>query len=408
MLIKNKNFSICGKRLFYGLWLLFNLNAYAQKISYQYLKEIKSDFSVKVHQNTIDALLVFEIPRLSPLEQVNNIAVVYTLYDSIFQIIETDSLEGERLFCYKKNLAWHFPLKIEYLKEQKPFSLEIVLYDLLTSQKVQHQYLFGSSSVSSIHDSLKLIIKNAPTVGNYAVRVNDTLWIESKQTKEVFLYFFGRTFAPALPPMIVNHAENMNFEHDTVLVVRTNEPFVLSKTGLYFLKESILSQTGIPILVTPEDFPKYKKIHRVIEPLIYISSQREMAEFYSTDDKKRTLDAYWINIAGNPEKAKNLIKTYYTRVSYANKYFSGYKEGWKTDQGIIYIVFGEPTQIISYENKEIWVYGKNAYQQEIRFEFYKKHTLFCNNCYELARKVEYKEEWYNAVDKWRTGFLTKD
>jgi len=388
----------------------FLLNAQTKNTptyQYKYLKEIKSEFSVNIYDNLIDALLVFDIPRLATYDHTSDISVVYTLINQDGQIIETDSLENERVFCFKKNLNWHFPLKINYPKEKKPHALTVTLYDHPTAQKVRHTYEF-KPTLSPLDNSVQLVIKQNPTKNKYSVKVGDTIRIASKTDKRVFLYRFQHSFSPAFPPMLVGATENINPQYDSLLIVRTNQPLVLHKTGLYFLQEDTTAQVGLPILVTPEDFPKYRKIHRVIEPLVYISSQREMTEFYNTDDKKKTLDTYWITLGGNPDNAKALIKTYYNRVAYANKYFSGYKEGWKTDQGIVYIIFGEPTQILSYDNKDVWVYSKNSYHQEIRFEFYKKHTLFCDNCYELARKTDYKEDWYNAVDRWRAGFINKE
>jgi hypothetical protein len=36
---------------------------------------------------------------------------------------------------------------------------------------------------------------------------------------------------------------------------------------------------------------------------------------------------------------------YYTRVNYANVHFRGMREGWRTDMGMVYIIFGPPSDI---------------------------------------------------------------
>ena len=57
-----------------------------------------------------------------------------------------------------------------------------------------------------------------------------------------------------------------------------------------------------------------------------------------------------------------IMQEYYERVDYANKNFSHFMEGWKTDRGNVYIVFGEPSNIerhpMEMDSKpyEIWTY----------------------------------------------------
>ncbi|MBI3189037.1 MAG: GWxTD domain-containing protein, partial [Ignavibacteriales bacterium] len=57
-----------------------------------------------------------------------------------------------------------------------------------------------------------------------------------------------------------------------------------------------------------------------------------------------------------------MMMEYYQRVEYSNKNFSHYQEGWKTDRGNVYIVFGEPNNIerhpfdIDAKPYEVWSY----------------------------------------------------
>lgn len=67
---------------------------------------------------------------------------------------------------------------------------------------------------------------------------------------------------------------------------------------------------------------------------------------------------------------------YYRRVRYANKEFTQYKDGWKTDRGMIYILFGAPNQVFYSDfvsddiNSQQWVYFNNA----ITFTFLDDHN----------------------------------
>ena len=46
------------------------------------------------------------------------------------------------------------------------------------------------------------------------------------------------------------------------------------------------------------------------------------------------------------ERAKELIKNYYGRLQHANLFFTSYLEGWKTDRGMIFMIFGERTNAV--------------------------------------------------------------
>jgi GWxTD domain-containing protein len=88
-----------------------------------------------------------------------------------------------------------------------------------------------------------------------------------------------------------------------------------------------------------------------------------------TDSLKRAIDRFWLKNIGNASKAKNVLQLYYERVEQANKQFSNFKEGWKTDFGMIYILFGPPWYTEDHLKEEIWFYSYNRENPEYRFQF---------------------------------------
>ena len=72
------------------------------------------------------------------------------------------------------------------------------------------------------------------------------------------------------------------------------------------------------------------------------------------------------------EQAKELIRIYYNRVFFSNYYFTSDREGWKTDSGMIFIVYGPPNTFYKSEDEEKWGYFMKQgrinyfYIQEIR------------------------------------------
>jgi GWxTD domain-containing protein len=113
----------------------------------------------------------------------------------------------------------------------------------------------------------------------------------------------------------------------------------------------------------PERFKKW-----LDEEVVYIISPLEQEVFLKlTTDRERDLfiDAFWKHRDPTPGTPENEFKTeHYRRINYVNHFFGRTtpKPGWKTDQGRIYIILGEPNDIQRFEGKtmtypaEIWFY----------------------------------------------------
>ncbi len=98
------------------------------------------------------------------------------------------------------------------------------------------------------------------------------------------------------------------------------------------------------------------------EKLMYIISPKEK-DYYnklsSTEDKRKFLFSFWK--ARNNSPTTNLRINFFKRIAEANNLFGeSYKDGWKTDRGRMYVVYGPPDLRDKYpfesENKayEVW------------------------------------------------------
>ncbi|MFN3135916.1 MAG: GWxTD domain-containing protein [Candidatus Kryptonium sp.] len=123
----------------------------------------------------------------------------------------------------------------------------------------------------------------------------------------------------------------------------------------------------IPELITDLD--------KAIEQLVYIAKPEELDYIKSAQDdaeKERRFLEFWRKKDPTPNTVKNeLMEEYYSRVKYANEHFGHYLEGWKTDMGMVYIIFGPPSSVdrhpfdINAKPYEIWYY----YEINRRFIF---------------------------------------
>ncbi|MDZ7715731.1 MAG: GWxTD domain-containing protein [Balneolaceae bacterium] len=100
--------------------------------------------------------------------------------------------------------------------------------------------------------------------------------------------------------------------------------------------------------VKSKNYPALKTARELARPLAYLMNDKEhdaLMSISNSDSLKKEIDRFWLKNIGNQNKAVNVLKMYYERVEAANKQFSSFKEGWKTDTGMIYILFGPPWQV---------------------------------------------------------------
>ena len=103
-----------------------------------------------------------------------------------------------------------------------------------------------------------------------------------------------------------------------------------------------------------------------IDVIRYIASDTEIQEMdrLRTADERRVFwEAFWKRRDPTPDTPQNeAMDEFYRRVQYANQHFMAGGPGWKTDMGRIYIMYGQPDEVvrnpIRFEGppEEIWYY----------------------------------------------------
>ena len=160
---------------------------------------------------------------------------------------------------------------------------------------------------------------------------------------------------------------------------------------------------GFTLFNFHNDYPLLKSAEQLIPPLRYLTTKDEFDLLVSSINPKVAVDKYWLSNAISKERARTLIRVYYSRVEFANKLFSCHLEGWKTDRGMISIIFGTPSYTSLVRNSEVWIYGDENNIHSLKFVFDQKLNPFSSNDYVLSRNYSYKNPWYRAVESWRNG-----
>lgn len=134
-----------------------------------------------------------------------------------------------------------------------------------------------------------------------------------------------------------------------------------------------LASTNRLFIVRWQGMPRgVKDLDMAIEQLQYIARDNEvsyMKDASTTEEKQKRFLEFWKKRDPNPNTPRNeKMEQYYAKVEYANKHFKHYTEGWRTDMGMVYIIFGAPNNVdrhpfdIDAKPYEVWSYYELNHQ----------------------------------------------
>jgi GWxTD domain-containing protein len=137
----------------------------------------------------------------------------------------------------------------------------------------------------------------------------------------------------------------------------------------------------------------------IIDALIYLSDEKEGRT------SLQTWTTFWLKASGGEKYLMDkLIKEFEERVRYTNQNFASYKEGWKTDKGMLYIVYGKPDRVLTDTQGESWTYGLSEVNSQLFLFRRDPHNLHPND-WELERSFQLKERWDASINRWKNGWV---
>jgi len=222
----------------------------------------------------------------------------------------------------------------------------------------------------------------------------------------IYIRYYDRELPVARTPFSTDKNITFKFDPDSIysVVVKDGitELLELPYRGIYHFQTNIAQTKGLTLFGFDEGFPNIETPLHAILPLRYLTTQKEYDALLVAEDSKSAVDNFWLERATyQTERAKNMIAKYYQRVWDSNMLFTSYQEGWKTDRGIIYIIYGPPSEVYRKTGEEEWVYGERGNPLSIKFYFYQVENPFTRNDYSLHRQSSYKTSWYIAIENWR-------
>lgn len=329
----------------------------------------------------------------------------YTLLESYEQeILNSQSivLTNENL-KYSTERHWLFEIAVEIPLDK---NLSIALFTALdTRQGDEYSYSLDlKSSFVSDHPNFGAYYANdIPFDQNY-LNMGQQLLFKTSGGPNIENFYYPMSFDIPLPPMEIKLASiPKELEVINSGYFLANIPKKFDQEGYYFLQTDTTLATGLILKTTHEAFPKVRDWEEMVQMVTYISTRKELETLNSTQNKKKALDEYWVQMTKNPEIAKELIREYFRQIEFANILFTDFKEGWKTDKGMVFIVMGASQEVNFYLDREVWTYNGMNESSKIRFTFARVKNILTPHYYVLNRSKAYQPIWFKNISIWRSG-----
>jgi GWxTD domain-containing protein len=374
--------------------------------AYRYNLNLDIRFDHQLYYFPDSALLVFTVTYNDNGASPGQYDLGYTIlqgYDSE-NVLHRDSITSARhlkassegKYYYELGLPYRPDFEVLVLQARKKGSNTGYLYDI---------FLDRGYNASLANLILREGDGGIPNLGGF-IRSGQEVRISTLEgvPQRLYAYFYSRDFPEALPPMVTEERTvSRDLTIDSVFSFSSDEKITFSRPGLYFIQRDTASLEGLGFRVENSYYPLVRTFDQLINPLIYISTGDETRTLRATADLRKAFEDHWLDVCGNEELAARTLRRYYESVAEANYLFTSFKEGWKTDMGMIYIVHGVPDEVYANEETIDWVYNSDISIPSVRYSFYKVNTLFSNKHYTLLRRKNYDRGWFRSVELWRNG-----
>ena len=244
---------------------------------------------------------------------------------------------------HKGALALYTPFFLDYFDGNWGLdNNEIPMVTNRTGEKIIRTSVFVSGKIKPGPYMLEVTVSNSK---------KKELWKKSFQAKSENKYFHERII---IPEEVAN--QGLRKKVDIILTQGKDK-----KSAFV-----ILSVTRSGISSTIND------IAQAVENMRYILEDDEWKKLSKSKDteKEALFLEYWESRDPTPETSENeVMDEYFSRVNYSNGNFKSYLPGWKTDMGMIYILFGPPDDLEIYNDPLSRLYSQ-------RWHYYRINKYF--------------------------------
>lgn len=334
-----------------------------------------------------------------------------TLADTVVQNLSIVKEEGKPEYVYD------IPLKVEPGNE---YLAEVKILDRLRLIVAQDFVQFNTISANNRYNFRVLGHFNKNELFSPVLRIDQyvNLVYARGPVDSIFISYYKPFNEVPNPPSMLLPEKTLDYGPDKTVALRYSDtlPMMFPKEGIYLCSIDRKTTDGYTFLNLGTTYPRMTAPETMIDPLIYLASQDELTSMRTAVKPKAALDEFWIKCGGNVDKARELIRIYYTRALYSNYYFTSYKDGWRTERGMIYIIYGPPDKVYKTADGESWGYKKISANSRwggrfavpdsyLFFNFKKRKSIFTDNDFFLSRNETLVTYWDKAIASWRKGIV---
>ncbi|MFT4545546.1 MAG: GWxTD domain-containing protein [Bacteroidia bacterium] len=391
-----------------------------QNLSYLYDRDasfVHPEFNIQ-HKNDSVTELHFRVNSNELLYLHNQTSdfysAVFRIRYEIYTQLESKLLIDSSVVIFKDSSLVMEGKTISGIIKLKPSNVEqsllkVDLVDLRRNTRVMRYFEIDRSNVNCRQFfTMTQVGRNHPLSRSYITKDEEVIINHVSGQTNAKVRYYNREFPLPKPPFSIESPKAFDFVADSTFEVTLGQPLTLPREGFYHFQLSDSTKDGFTVYRFKESYPEVKEVDDLIAPLRFINSNSEYKKLTDADFPKAEVDRFWLNLAGNRDRAKLLIQKFYSRVEDANAFFSSHTEGWKSDRGLVYLIFGPPNIIYKNSQSEHWIYGEESNPSSLGLTFYKVENPFTANDYRLDRSPIYKSNWYTAVDMWRQGRVYTD
>jgi len=301
------------------------------------------------------------------------------------------SLGSNDTVTLSKNWTDH---RLVFNRPAKPWLLVVKVASIATGKYWNFFRLIES------HHPVNGYLENSEIQFESFVQAENTYTIQgSGSGKPIFVSYYKDNFPTPAPPFVVKELkmDRFLFPDSTFTVAPGSAIGPFSREGLYLAQEDTTAAFGFSFYVKKAPYPKYNKLADLKGPLLFVTTQEENDALGKAGEDKSAFDKIILGITKDKDRARTFMRNYFRRIELANFYFTSFKEGWKTDRGMIFTIFGLPDEVNFDDGFEYWTY-KNPRQA---FRFARAGSVYHPGHSVLVREKGYTETWYMSIDLWR-------
>jgi len=295
-----------------------------------------------------------------------------------------------------------------FLAEGNSYNLDISIRDESNGKSTNKIVKTTKTSPNNRHNFIAF--EGTSQVPLFTDRINAGATYQLLHSKgyegPVYVNYYNRSFPLPPPPFAYYSPKPFDYTPDSRFTLDLDSAgyrFTAEEEGFYHFRMDTTDKNGFTLFISSEEFPEVQNVQNMIDPFRYLVSGKEYKKLIEAPALKAEIEKFWIDWAGDRNRARKNIQTYYRRVEIANRFFSSHVEGWKSDRGLIFIIYGEPNKVYKTAQLETWIYGEERNPLSITFRFVRVDNPFTENDYRLNREDYYKPSWYRSIEAWRNG-----